>query len=513
MTEMKSINPEGADPVAQKITKLAIMAVGGQGGGVLGGWIEATARSQGFACQSTSVAGVAQRTGSTVYYIEMAPKGDRTPVFSLAPSAGDVDILIAAELMEAGRSVMRGFITPDRTAMIASSHRVASIAEKMVPGDGLADEEQIIAVCEIAAQKLLIHNLDKLATDNGSVISASLFGALAGMGVLPFPRDAFEEAIRKSGKGVEASLRAFGAAYRLAETGEVDQSAITAPQQPALKGPAAMEQKWKQLQTTVASLPEPVRDIATAGLAKVVDFQSLEYGEEYLNRLRKIVDMDTADKDWRLSFEAAKYIANAMTYDDLIRVADIKTRASRMARVHGEIKVKPDSVLEITEYMHPRAEEIVSILPRNLGSRLANNPKWMARLDRLFNKGRRVSSNKLTGFAMLYVMGGMRGWRLRTLRHAQEQEHLDNWLKLAMRTAKVNYNLGAEILCCRRLIKGYSDTHSRGHSKFSRVIGAVDALVDREDGGDWLRRLRSAALQDEKGEALDGALETVASFT
>ena len=98
--------PLARDEKLNTIIKLAIMAVGGQGGGVLTSWIEALARAQGYACQATSVAGVAQRTGATIYYIEMAPRGVTTPIFSLAPAPGDVDILIAAEMMEAGRAIM-----------------------------------------------------------------------------------------------------------------------------------------------------------------------------------------------------------------------------------------------------------------------------------------------------------------------------------------------------------------------------------------------------------------------
>ncbi|MBL4769008.1 MAG: 2-oxoacid:acceptor oxidoreductase family protein, partial [Rhodobacteraceae bacterium] len=119
--------------------------MGGQGGGVLTSWIEVLARAQGYACQATSVAGVAQRTGATIYYIEMTPMGDKTPVFSLAPAAGEVDIVIAAEMMEAGRAVIRGFVTPDRTTLIASTHRALSVSEKTVPGDGIASSAEVRA--------------------------------------------------------------------------------------------------------------------------------------------------------------------------------------------------------------------------------------------------------------------------------------------------------------------------------------------------------------------------------
>ena len=126
----QEIHPEG-----DQILKIAVLAVGGQGGGVLTGWIEALARNHGYLCQATSVAGVAQRTGATIYYIEMAKqKNGPDPVFALAPASGDVDILIASELMEAGRAIMRGFVTPDRTTLIASTHRALAVSEKIVPG-------------------------------------------------------------------------------------------------------------------------------------------------------------------------------------------------------------------------------------------------------------------------------------------------------------------------------------------------------------------------------------------
>ena len=75
-----------------------------------------------------------------------------------------------------------------------------------------------------------------------------------------------------------------------------------------------------------------------------------------------------------------------------------------------------------------------------------------------------------------------------------------------------DYQLAVELLRCRRLIKGYSDTHARGQNKFDRVCGAATLLVGRKDAADWIRRLREAALEDEAGEALDGALRTVNSF-
>ncbi|MDE4132372.1 indolepyruvate oxidoreductase subunit beta family protein [Phaeobacter sp. QD34_3] len=494
------------------VIKLAILAVGGQGGGVLTNWIESLARAQGYNAQATSVAGVAQRTGATIYYIEMAPASVPNPVFSLAPAQGDVDVMIAAEMMEAGRAILRGFVTPDRTTLIASTHRALAVSEKMVPGDGMANAEEVRAAAEMAAEKLIMADMERAAVGAGSVISASLFGALAGSGALPFDRAAFEEAIRAGGKGVEASLRAFAAGYDLAQKGE-DQPTEQPKALPALapSGSSRQIRAFEGLMARINALPAEVAEMAEAGLRKVVEFQDVAYGAEYLDRLDSFVAKDHADKDHMLSLEAAKHIANAMGYDDVIRVADLKTRASRFDRIEDEMG-SAGKTLTLTDYLHPRAEEIAGLFPARLGARVEASPAWMQRLDRLFNKGRRIRTDSLRGFLMLYLIGGLRGWRRKTHRHALEQAHLEDWMARSHGYLPDRYDMAVEILRCRRLIKGYSDTHARGLTKFDRVLEGARLVEAREDGPEWVARLREAALQDEKGEALDGALKTIRSF-
>ncbi len=511
MTAHRPLAPQPPDPALAGVIKLAIYAVGGQGGGVLTGWIEDLARAEGWACQATSVAGVSQRTGATIYYIEMAPAGPRSPVFSLMPAAGDVDVMIAAEWMEAGRAMIRGFVTPDRTTLIASTHRNLAVSEKMVPGNGLADAEAVREAAQQAARRLIAADFEATAVKAGSVISATLFGALAASAALPFPRTAFEAAIRAGGKGVDASLRAFTAGFDASETGEAARPQPAEAARPsAPQGPPHLLAEWSKLAARAAAFPAPVAEMAAHGLAKVVDFQDIAYGAAYLDRLDRLIARDRAP--WDFAREAAKYLANAMAYDDVIRVADLKTRAPRFARIRGEMAAGEAQVLHLTEFMHPRAEEIAGLLPRRMGERVSGSPTWMARLDRWFNRGRRMRTDGIPAFLTLWLLGGMKRWRLRTLRHAQERAHTDTWLATATEQLDRDYDLAVEILRCRRLIKGYSDTHARGLSKYDRVLDGIALVAQRPDAADWARRLREAALADEAGRALDGALDTIRSF-
>ncbi|QIG47722.1 indolepyruvate oxidoreductase subunit beta family protein [Nordella sp. HKS 07] len=503
-------------PRQNQIIKLAILAVGGQGGGVVSDWIVHLAEENGWYAQATSVPGVAQRTGATIYYIEMVPDRGKTPILALMPAPGDVDIVIAAELMEAGRAMMRGLVTPERTTLIASSHRAFAVSEKSAPGNGIANGAAVIETARKTARRFVAADLEAIAARNGSVISASLFGALAAAAVLPFPRESFEATIKSGGKGIEASLKAFHEAFDAALAPIVlDSKPESAPAR--IEGPAALLERYQALVARIDDeMPPDCRDMVKRGLAKVVEFQDLAYGDEYLGRLVKIAALDhDLGGDGRgraLTREAAKYMANAMAYDDVIRVARIKTESQRFERVREEVPVRDEQILKLTEFMHPRMEEVCGMLPARLGRFIEGRPGLFKALDRLVNRGRHVRSDGIFWYAVLYGLASLRRFRRGLLRHQVEQAHLARWLSEAERTARVNYELGVEVLRCRRLIKGYSDTHARGLSRYDKVLSALPLLEGREDGAPWLRRLREAALKDENGTTLDGALKTVESL-
>lgn len=491
------------DAAQDSVIKLAIMAVGGQGGGVLANWITALADKGGYAAQMTSVAGVAQRTGATIYYIEMAPRTDRTPVFALAPAGGDVDILIASELMEAGRAVMRGFVTPDRTTLIASTHRILAISEKEIPGDGRGDGGGVFERVRAAALKAECFDMEAIASENGSFISASLFGGLARSGALPLDRALFEEVIGGSAKGAERSLAAFRAAADYVETTDAPAPA-KAKQDKAVEGPASLKSDWERLVAQLDAFPASARAMLRRGLQKVVDYQDIAYGDEYLAHVRPFA---ARDHD-ALTKAAAKYIANAMCYDDILRVADLKTRASREKRLRREQQAH-DGLVHVTEYLHPRGEEIISIMPARLGAWFEAREGRARLLDRLVNKGRRIRTDRIGGFLILWLAAALRPWRRSLLRHRVETAHVGRLISAALAAPD---DVAIKILSCQRLVKGYSDTHARGLAKFDLAMEGAALVSGRDDAADWIRRFREAALSSEGTEGIEGALETVRSF-
>ncbi len=502
----------------EKPLSIAILAMGGQGGGVLADWIVEVAESQGWVAQSTSVPGVAQRTGATIYYIEALPPRDGVaPVLSLMPTPGDVDVVMAAELMEAGRSVLRGLVTPERTTLIASTHRAYAVAEKEKPGNNIGDPVVVTDATDFAARRVIAFDMESLAASNGSMISAAMLGALAASDALPFTRAAYEAVVGAGAKGAGASLKAFAAAFERTRTAPRE-----APRQGTVKrlDPLPQDAGHPDLNRLVgrirAEFPEAAWPMLFAGVKRTVDFQDVAYAHEYLDRVGALAALDRAhggaDRNFALTCEAAKYVAVAMAYDDVIRVADIKVRSTRFARLRNEIGAKPDQIVHSTEYLHPRAEEVCGVLPARLGGFIESRPALYGALDRFVNRGRRIDVRRLGGFLQLYLVSALRPRRRGNLRHGREAAHREAWLARATDVLPNNYDLAVEILRCRRLVKGYSDTHSRGLSKFERVMAMVPKLVGRDDGAVWLERLKRAALLDEAGTALDGAIKTVESL-
>lgn len=494
-----------------KPIKIAILAMGGEGGGVLANWIVALGEHNGYIAQTTSVPGVAQRTGATIYYVELFPKAQvpegKQPVLALMPMPGDVDVVLASELMEAGRAVQRGLVTPDRTTLITSTHRVYSIAEKSAMGDGRVDSEALITHTRAAAKRYIHFDMAEAAEQAGSVISAVLFGALSAAGVLPFSRQQFEQTIERGGIGVAASLRAFDAAYQRVEESDALDAETAAKVSQTADVQAKHPKVARLLDQVRADFPEQSHDLIIEGVRRLIDFQDVAYAQLYVDRLKKLQDNIQGDSAGFI-YEAARYLALWMSFEDAIRVADLKTRAKRFERVEKEVRLKDDQLLLVHEYMHPRVEEISEILPSvRLGRWFLNPKSWGHKLLRATTqKGRVIPTSTLRGFVLLYTLGGMKRWRRRTLRYQVEQERIEAWLQRVQGLASTHPALALEVLRMQRLVKGYGDTHQRGLRSFNTINEVLDKHQERLSPN-VLQELCQAALADDHGHALEKALK------
>jgi indolepyruvate ferredoxin oxidoreductase, beta subunit len=491
---------------------LLIAALGGEGGGVLTNWIVNAAGELGFPVQSTSIPGVAQRTGATTYYVEIMPVparelGERRPVLALNPGIGDIDIVLASELLEAGRAVSNGFVTPERTLVIASTSRFYAINEKIAMADGRYDQERLRKVIGDNAQATLLLDMEALAKESGALINAVMLGVLAGSGRLPIPPEVLAAAIRTDGKAVESNLAGFRAGLAAARADTKTRSASDKRRQ---AGTAELD----ALESEIATVPAVARETMIEGVRRLAAYQDIGYARLYLERLATIADADTrAVAGGRLLREVARHLAVRMSFEDVIRVAQAKIDPARMRRIADELKVKPDEPFAVVEFLKPGIEEMCQILPPWLARRilkLSERRGWLGR----YYWGMEVETTSITGYLRFWLLAKLRGWRPRSYRYHEEQTAIEVWLALIVAGAKLSPNLAIEIAECARLIKGYGDTHKRGSDNY-RLIEArvIRPVLERRltvlRGTDAIASARTAALVDPEGESLARCLDAL----
>ena len=323
------------------------------------------------------------------------------------------------------------------------------------------------------------------------MINAALFGALAGSGTLPLPRAACEAAIRSTGKGAEASLRGFALGYASAE-GKA--ATVKHPGQTWGRTRRASKQSCRACAPGFPrrsprddrSRPCARRRFPGRSLRRSVSGPA---GADSQSRTGHSGAQDSS----KLTGETARFLALWMSYEDVIRVADLKSRRSRFERVRAEVQAKPDEPVHIIEYLRPGVEEAAALLPSGLSRRLL---AWTGRrgLMHKLNLGLHVNSSSVTGFpdAARARLAAAAAAHERALRRGAGA---DRALARCHRR-RTRAELALEIALCGRLIKGYGDTNRRAKASFLRIF---DTLIDGGAVADRERTARAGRARSARG--------------
>jgi indolepyruvate ferredoxin oxidoreductase beta subunit len=483
---------------ASGLVTLLVPAVGGQGGGVLSEWIVEAAAAAGVRAHGTSIPGVAQRTGSTSYYVELYTGEGEEPAFSLYPVPGALDVLLAPELMETGRAIEQGFVSPGRTTVITSTHRLYSIHEKIATGRAIYPAEALLAAARATARAVVALDALAVAREHGTEANAVLLGALAGSGAVPIAADAFRAAIERKGVQVQANLAGFDVGVDLVRGG----APPPAPAARAAGPPPGAEAFAAELE----AVPGPLRPLVAQALVRLVDYQDRAYAERYLERLRPFLH---GDPD--VAAPVARHLAVWMTYEDAIRVAQLKTRAARFERIRRDARA-PGAEVVVTDFLKPDLDEIWGILPRGL---VAPFVRWA---ERRWPHGRPtlgqlVRTTTVSGYLRLWLVARLRRLRPRSHRAHEEHARMARWLEAVAWAAARDPALAVEVAQAAQLVKGYGDVRRR-------MVALVDDLLARARRAAELeapagapgtaaalaRRYRALVLQGPDAEARAAAL-------
>jgi indolepyruvate ferredoxin oxidoreductase beta subunit len=499
------------------LVSLLIPAVGGQGGGVLSEWIVEAAALDGYRVHGTSIPGVAQRTGSTTYYVELVTdrEASEDPVFSLYPVPGALDVLLAPEFLEVGRMIEAGFVSPARTTVVCSTHRLYTIHEKTATGRGIYPRERLAALARATARRLVAFDALSLARERGTEVNAVLLGALAGSGALPVGVQAFRKAIESRGVQVAANLKGFDLGLETAKNSEGGGTGTVGAH-------SANEGVWgkpkgspgtakREFASNVDGLPDSIRAIVEHALARLVDYQDAAYARRYLARLRRF----TASE--RVGAVVARHLATWMMYEDAIRVAQAKTRAARFARIRGETRAG-DAVIEVTDYLKPDLDEIWGILPHRLVAPFARwaERRWPHGRPTL---GQHVRTTTVSGYLRVWLLARLRVLRPVSWRAHLEQGRIDRWLETVARAAGWDEGLACEVAQLARLVKGYGDVRRRLVALFDTGLALALSAGEAESrlragfavSTALTERFRTLVLEGPEGETRAAALAADAS--
>jgi len=429
-----------------------IAALGGQGGGVLAGWLADAARIAGYPAQSTSIPGVAQRTGATTYYFEMMARKDpdKKPLFSLFPDQDGLDLMVAMEPLEAVRALELGLITK-RTVVLTAVERIYSTAEKSVAGDGAIASTALIQALEGAAKKLIVLDVDQLASRPGAPGNGVVFGAIAATGILPVTIDDFHAAIRNKGIAVDASQDDFVSGFNHA--GE-DIKPSTAPDS------QVFDRAPERFENDISALPEFMRPLVGHTLARLLDYQDPEYGHLYLTRLKPFLDCAPD-----VALEVAKRLGAWMSYEDVIRVAQLKTRPGRLMRIRNEIGIDGNDPFTVIDFLKPGIEELAGLMPPVLG-------RFLMRFHSADSTGGmklRLRTSRFYSFALLKLLAFLKYRRRNTYRYHLEQAAIEKWLQV-LETAKDDPQLSRLVAELAVLARGYGGVRARGTKQLQALF-------------------------------------------
>jgi indolepyruvate ferredoxin oxidoreductase beta subunit len=484
----------------RELLKILIPAVGGQGGGVLTEWLVQAFLIEGFEVQAIGLPGLSQRGGSTVYYIEAHPRVNSDPkriIFSQYPVPGDVDVILAQEFLELGRVLEEGYGS-EKTAIVGSTHRIYSTLEKTPISSGIYSDENLKKFATTFSSLFIGFNALEIAKENGMDelgVNAILLGALGASEVLPIAEVSFLKGIEQAGVAVASNIKAFRIGWDYVKSRNYTESKADSQNnwekfksERVGKLDAIMGVEYLKLISKIETeYPNRFREILAEALFRLMDYQDEWYAKKYLNDLEDVYEIDKEMKGgFKLTELFAKNLALWMSYEDGIRVADLKIRPERFKRIKEQMRLRNDQSFRVTDYLKPDAEEIYGLLPNLLVAPIVYFTKtsffqsiWPE--NKKINLGQKPVTTSFTGFLRLWLLTKLKFLRPYSYRYHNEHSLINKYKTKVEKFARINYELGCLSAKSGQMIKGYGKVRRRTMNDFSRFFdNIVTPLVEFE---------------------------------
>lgn len=241
-------------------------------------------------------------------------------------------------------------------------------------------------------------------------------------------------------------------------------------------------------------LPEPAMAVASDAIDLLIDYQGTAYAQLYVDRLRRFVGKNGVDE--AMLTEIARLMAARMSYDDLIRIAQLK-----LSGLADRSRTHPRSV-DVRKF---RLDELVSVLPAVIAEYLLDALEWAGWNHR--NVKLRFNSKSWFGILRLKMGAGLRRWRRYSVRYAKERVWVERWLHMIDRSLTRQPAAASEIVQTATMIHGYGDVYRQGMADWNAIIDGLakptfDGALALHDLAGAVSEARAAALPDPRQAAL-----------
>lgn len=517
------------------LIKILIPAVGGQGGGVLTEWLFQAFLQEEYEVQGVGLPGLSQRAGSTIYYLEAYPamgNENNSIIFSQYPVPGDIDIILSQEFLELGRVLEMGYGS-DKTTIVSSTHRIYSTLEKMPVSSGIYSDNNLRKIAYEFSSNFIGINTLELAKQNELdelAINAILLGALGASGSLPIQESTYLKSIAKVGISIENNIKAFQIGWEYvrlikdADSKSVNQNNTEnfVIERTQSLNEATRDIYLKLISETGSKYPERLGEIFAEALYRLIDYQGIWYAREYLNKLDRVFQIDSKfqDTSYKLTELFAKNLALWMSYEDGIRVSQLKIDPGRFERIKQEMQLKENQVFRVIDYIKPDAEEIYGLLPNIFVSPILRllNKSFVYRFfpqNKKLTFGQTPVTTSFTGNLRLWILSKLRFLRPYSYRYHLEHSLINKYQNSIEKYSQINYDLACLIAQSGNIIKGYGDIRRRTMKTFIRYLDNIIApLVQFEVNKKDLKKILETATKGLEliSESTDG-IEKAEKFT
>ena len=243
-------------------------------------------------------------------------------------------------------------------------------------------------------------------------------------------------------------------------------------------------------------LPDNAASMVIEGIHRLMEYQGASYAQLYVNRLRRFIGRP--DVDEAMFGEIARLMAMRMSYEDPIRIAQLKLAECEMNAGDPRAPFADD----IRKF---RLDELIGALPAAVAEPLLDVLEWMGWTHKRVSI--RFSTTSRWGIRRLKIEAGFRRWRRFSVRYTKERAWVERWLHMISRSLAKQPKAAPAIVQTATMVQGYGDVYRQGLADWHAIIDGLakptfDGVLPLSDVAGAIAEARAAAVPDPRQAAL-----------